>query len=325
MSDAVVPWFQMKPAIITLDMSRLGMGEGPGVHVFRSPTPEAVTAHDHVFHEIVFVETGTAEHVTAGEARKLRPGDVIVIQPQVWHAYHAPRGFCIINCLIARGLIQRFGGLLEEVDGAFELFRRRARRPELEPPVVLHARPADRPAFLHHFETIMQERAELRNGWQVAVTAELLKVLLLTARLRGEAMGQQGSGMEVATGEAVGGARLADRTAQAVLDTVSHLESHFAGRLRLAALSQRVHLSPGHLSRAFGKRMGMGVMEYVGRLRIEEACRLLRWSDQPVKAVAAKVGYDEIAYFSRRFKEATGESPRAYRRKRLQDAGAVRP
>lgn len=312
----------MKAAIYTLDMSRLGMGEGPGVQVFRSPTPVEVPAHDHVFHEIVFVESGTAEHVTAGEARKLRPGDVIVIQPQVWHAYHSPRGFCIINCLIAPRLIQRFGGLLEEVEGAFELFRRRARRPEAEPPVVLHARPSDRQALLQHLETIMQERAEQRNGWSVAVTAELLKVLLLTARLRGQVTA--GADRDELPVDAAG-ARLADRTAQAVLDTVSHLEAHFAERVRLGTLSQRVHLSPGHLSRAFARRMGMGVMEYVARLRMEEACRLLRWSDRPVKSVAAAVGYNEIAYFSRRFKEMTGESPRAYRRKRMQEAGSPRP
>jgi AraC-like DNA-binding protein len=275
------------------------------VQVVRSPTHRDIGPHDHVFHEIVYVEMGTAEHLTAGEPRKLRPGDVIVIQPQVWHAYRNPRGFCIINCLFDNSLIQRFGKLLEQVDGTFELFRRRVRRPDQQPPVVLHARPADRAAFVQHLDRMMLERKERRNGWPVAVTANLLEVLLLTARLSRQENREEP-------------ARLADHTAQAVLDTVSHLETHFHQPVRLAVLAERVHLSPGHLSRAFSRRMGMGPVEFVAHLRIEEACRLLRGTDEAVKTIATRVGYNEIAYFSRRFRAQIGQPPSAYRRSGLE-------
>ncbi len=97
----------------------------------------------------------------------------------------------------------------------------------------------------------------------MAVTANLLEVLLLTARLSRQEYREEP-------------VRLADHTAQAVLDTVSHLETHFHQPVRLAVLAERVHLSPGHLSRAFSRRMGMGPVQFVAHLRGEEACRLLR-------------------------------------------------
>jgi AraC-like DNA-binding protein len=302
---------RVPPAIPTFGLSILkGRGNDastpvPGVQVLRSPTLHDIQAHDHVFHEIVYVETGTADHLTAAEPRKLRPGDIIVIQPRVWHAYRNPRRFCIINCLIDNSLIQKFGSLLDQVDGSFDLFRRRVRRPDQQPPVVLHARPADRSIFVEHLNRMMLERRERRNGWPVAVTANLLEILVLTARLSR----QQHIDEPV---------HLADRTAQAVLDTVSHLEAHYDQSVSLSALAQRVHLSPGHLSRAFSRRMGMGPVEFVAHLRIEEACRLLRWSDESLKTIAARVGYNEISYFSRRFRAQIGQSPRQYRRSRGQ-------
>ena len=108
--------------------------------------------------------------------------------------------------------------------------------------------------------------------------------------------------------------RLAGRTNQAVLDTATYLEAHFTQPVHLDDLARRVDLSPAHLSRSFARRMGMGIIEFVHQLRCEEACRLLRCTDEPIGRIAVRVGYDEIAYFSRRFRRQTGQSPREYAR-----------
>jgi AraC family transcriptional regulator, L-rhamnose operon transcriptional activator RhaR len=309
------------PALRTLEAwQHLRAGGDSGLHVHRIRGHAEASAHDHLFHEVVYVETGTAEHVTADGTRRLRPGDVIVIRPQVWHAYARPRGLGIVNCLIDTHLMHRLAALLATVDGAFELFRRRLRDPRLSAPTVLHAGPAERSAVLARVETIMSEQRARTNGWQAAATAALLDVLVTLARL-----GRRGahsrpetiaSGAGRAGGATSGGPEptaLADRTEQAVLDVASHIESHFAESVSLDDLADRVHLSPGHLSRSFGRRMGMGIVEFVHRMRAEEACRLLRYTDEPIKRIAGRVGYDEIAYFSRCFRAQVGQSPRAYR------------
>lgn len=59
--------------------------------------------------------------------------------------------------------------------------------------------------------------------------------------------------------------------------------------------------------------MGLGLIEYVNTLRIEEACRLLGTRDWSITQIAGEVGYDEIAYFSRCFRKKTGKSASAYR------------
>jgi AraC family L-rhamnose operon transcriptional activator RhaR len=272
------------------------------VYVARVPQ-HSLRLHDHVFHEIVYIDSGTGEHVSAEGRRRIVPGDLIVIRPQVWHGYDRTRNLTIVNCLFTKRMLQRFAPLLEEVEGSFELFRRPARRPEHEAPAVLHARPAQRPALVERLERIMSEQRTRANGWQAAISAALLDILVMTARLHRQ---------QLTTISAP--AKAPGRTDQAVLDTVTHLESSYAQTIRLDELASRVNFSPAHLSRHFSRQMGMGVVEFAHRLRCEEACRLLRWSDEPVGRIATRVGYDEIAYFSRCFRRQIGQSPRQYRR-----------
>jgi AraC family transcriptional regulator, L-rhamnose operon transcriptional activator RhaR len=287
--------------IATLGMRLLAPGAAAGVHVMRMDHHGATGPHDHLFHELVCILAGSAEHVTVEGVRKLRPGDVIVIRPQIWHSYRNPQSLSLINALFDGRLLYRFGNLLSEVDGALELFGRRARRPGERAPIVLHASPAARAPLVDRLGAMMLEQRQQRPGWQAAVTLGMLEVLLATARLMRHEQPQNS-------------ARLPDRSEQAVLDCATWLEAHYADPVRLGALADRVHLSPAHLSRAFARRMGMGIVAFVHCLRTEEACRLLRLTNEPIKAIAMHTGYREIAYFSRCFRQQMNQSPTAYRR-----------
>jgi transcriptional regulator GlxA family with amidase domain len=55
-------------------------------------------------------------------------------------------------------------------------------------------------------------------------------------------------------------------------------------------------------------------MQYVTRLRVREAQRLLRETDLPVATISTMVGFDDPLYFSRRFRQLVGDAPRVWRR-----------
>lgn len=273
-----------------------------GMYVFRITNHNTTEPHNHLFHEVVLIESGTAEHVSAEGTRRLRPGDVIVIRPQVWHGYLAPRGLGLINCLIDAPLFQRIAPLLQSAQGAFELLRQRPRDPRRTAPTVLHASPAERAMLTERLETIMAEQRTRANGWQAACNAALLDVLVAAVRL--------------AQKQAAGDTKrplAGGRTQQAVLEVATLLETHFTEEISLQDLAQAVHLSPGHLSRNFSRQMGMGIVQYLHRMRAEEACRLLRYTNEPIASIASRVGYEDIAYFSRCFRAQIGQSPQQYR------------
>lgn len=72
--------------------------------------------------------------------------------------------------------------------------------------------------------------------------------------------------------------------------------------------------------RRFKRATGHGPLEYVQRLRVEQAKHLLECTRRSIDDVGADVGYDNAAFFRRLFKRVTGVSPSMYRQRfRLPD------
>lgn len=78
-------------------------------------------------------------------------------------------------------------------------------------------------------------------------------------------------------------------------------------------LGRRIGLSRSVLFEQFRHFLGEPTMHYLIRWRLQLAAQLLRDSDDGIAAIAARVGYDSEAAFSRGFKRQAGESPAAWR------------
>ncbi|MBP1991070.1 AraC family transcriptional regulator [Paenibacillus eucommiae] len=78
---------------------------------------------------------------------------------------------------------------------------------------------------------------------------------------------------------------------------------------------ERNHLSRSSLRRIVHQNTGYSLNEYVNRLKISEAKKLLTYTSLQIKDIAYKLGFDDAAYFSRLFKKFTGISPNKFREK----------
>lgn len=72
---------------------------------------------------------------------------------------------------------------------------------------------------------------------------------------------------------------------------------------------------PVYLITQFSKRKGISPTKLLIQLRMEYACKLLTVSDISIKKISEMVGYKDVPYFSRAFKEYMGVSPGMYRKK----------
>jgi transcriptional regulator GlxA family with amidase domain len=101
---------------------------------------------------------------------------------------------------------------------------------------------------------------------------------------------------------------------RAISNIRAYLESHYRESIDFNALAESQGLSPSDFRRKWGAKMHVAPGEFVGQLRIREASRLLVESEKNVKEIAVAVGYSDPLYFSRRFRQITGESATEYRK-----------
>lgn len=104
--------------------------------------------------------------------------------------------------------------------------------------------------------------------------------------------------------------------ASAVSDAIVYLKGHYREKIQLQELAERYRLHPAFFGQQFKKETGCGFHEYIHRLRIEEACKLLRRTDMRVSDIAESLGYHDTDYFTEKFKALTGETPSSYKNKR---------
>jgi AraC-like DNA-binding protein len=79
-------------------------------------------------------------------------------------------------------------------------------------------------------------------------------------------------------------------------------------------LAKLVGLSVSQFDRVFRKTFGVSPRQYLLRVRVEAACRLLAESDETIVAIAIRCGFYDHAHFTRAFRQFMNESPSQYRR-----------
>ncbi len=91
-------------------------------------------------------------------------------------------------------------------------------------------------------------------------------------------------------------------------------DHHYGEPLTVDEVAQKLRVSRATLFRAFRAEHGVSPKQFLDGLRLERAMRLLRASDQSVKEIASGCGYGSESYFSRVFKQQTGQPPGQWRR-----------
>jgi len=102
-----------------------------------------------------------------------------------------------------------------------------------------------------------------------------------------------------------------------VRQAVDFFEMNYARKISITALAAQIGLDRSYFGQLFREATGLAPRQYLLKLRMAKACRLMGHSSLPVAAIAHSVGYDDPLLFSRMFHSVMGCSPTAYRSRRL--------
>jgi AraC-like DNA-binding protein/mannose-6-phosphate isomerase-like protein (cupin superfamily) len=251
--------------------------------------------HGHEYAELVVVLGGSGVHRTDRGTYPIQAGDVFVVNGSGRHGFPTARSLRLCNVQFDPRQFFRNPADLGRMMGFHALFDL---EPRSGPP---HLRlTASQLAFVEgQLRSIEEEFRGAREGRQTAVRGSFLLLVTHLARLYGAGAGPG--------------------PVSRMASVLAYARTHFRGPVRVETLARIAHLSPSQFRRVFRRTFRLSPARYLARLRIEEACELLKDSRAKLSAVAREAGFGSAAFFSTRFRRLTGLSPREYRR-RLHDA-----
>lgn len=99
---------------------------------------------------------------------------------------------------------------------------------------------------------------------------------------------------------------------------ISLINQDLMRELSVAEMARFVHLSPTQFRRMFKAETGLPPRQYIKRVKLEAAKKLLEHSYLRVKEIAYQVGFMDNSHFVRDFKHAYGMTPAQYRIQNLE-------
>lgn len=93
------------------------------------------------------------------------------------------------------------------------------------------------------------------------------------------------------------------------------LATHFSVANPVEEMVRHSKLADRTFKRRFVAATGLSPIDYVQRLRVEDAKRRLERTEDSVDEISWRVGYEDAAFFRRLFKRTTGMAPGAYRKR----------
>lgn len=103
--------------------------------------------------------------------------------------------------------------------------------------------------------------------------------------------------------------KASNQLSEAIHEIANYVRLHPGLPHRVEDLAGRAGLSPRYFSIKFKELIGVPVQSYIIQMRIERARHLLLHQGMNVTEVADALGYRDIFFFSRQFKQYTGKSP----------------
>ena len=255
----------------------------PRGHHFSWARGRALSAH-----QIVYVSRGGGrfESAAAGSA-EVRPGDVMLLFPGVWHRYapHADTGWdehwVEFGGPFVRTLYDETG-----LDGA---------RP------VVHV--GGDPEFLGLYSRVMSEVELERVGHQHVLAATTVRII-------------------AEVGVTPTRRAFRDTTIERAIERAKAIFAKSAGvSLNMEEVAERLDVGYTWFRRMFKEYTGMSPGQYHLQLRVGRARRLLENTSLTVSQIADACGFTTDRYFVRLFREKTGTTPGEYRKAQSWSAG----
>ena len=259
--------------------------------------------HRHEYFQIQVNLAGDSRQQIGGAVRRFARGDLCFVLPYRVHMVPHPPG--------SRFIVINFSPRFLRPDLAVDPLDLEdvplARAPELAPFLLQEYLDFSFAADEFAEIELLLERMLAANRERRFGSLEVLRGLLL--QLIGTVVQSRESELlRLAAAQGAGASRR-----DALTRVTRHIREHLSEEISLADAAAAAFLSPNYLAHLLKKETGKTFTELVTERRLERAQELLANTASRIAEVAYASGFADEAYFTRRFRQWFGMSPRAYR------------
>lgn len=98
-------------------------------------------------------------------------------------------------------------------------------------------------------------------------------------------------------------------------EACEYINENFTSDCSLKTIAEAVNISPNYLHTVFCESFGISPYQYTVSKRIEKAKKLIMVGEKSMLDIALELGFCSQSHFNRIFKEQTGETPTAFRKR----------
>ena len=229
--------------------------------------------------QLLFSRSGSGEVYLDGRRSLVRPGQLVLLPPDIPHGYRSTEGEWVVDYLGFNG--SACGVLLSGLGlngaGVYSL-----------------ARPERFAAHISALEAILTGEGREKS---LLCSKELYSTLL--------DLSEDGKPLPLTEYSGLSGL---------AREVVLHLEEHYSEDVSLSELSEQFHLTPEYLCERFKAETGQTVMQYLKSIRLHQArMKLMELPDVSTAEIGRACGFRSPSYFGKVFKEVTGFTPQGFR------------
>ncbi|NDP21094.1 MAG: AraC family transcriptional regulator [Paludibacter sp.] len=279
----------------SLEKIKLKANESFSIGIFQDNFEEC-TWHYHDNYEISFITEGSGKRIVADSIEEFQPGDLVFIGKNIPHVWIADKDFDAPTQRKLEMVYLQFsedvlsGGMLslpefQYVAKALNLSERGIRIKD---------------QTLNEVSNLMLQLPYLSSFDRMIVFLELMNII-----------GKSENLVYLASNDYIS-KRFTTKNKR--IETIhQYLMTNYRKEIDLGKIAELVSMAEGSLCRFFKNQMGITIFEYLNKIKVDFACKLLMDKNLSITDVALDSGFNNISHFNKQFKRITNLQPSEYR------------
>ncbi len=239
-----------------------------------------VSPHFHDFYEIYYLESGERYHMIEGKLFKLSSGQLSIFKPNELHYSYGDKDVSFSRLLVYfdKSTIKHkeILSVLPDISGVYQIN-------------------TTKNAEIYHLMNQILNEQNYENDFYMENMSNYVNQIVVN-------MLRNKSNKIFSTEDTL------------ISQIITYINSNYMHKITVDEIAEHLFISKWHLCRKFKESTNDTIIQYLNKVRIIEAQKLLLESNKNITLISTEVGFESVTHFERVFKQMLFMTPTKYRK-----------